>query len=249
MAQLGYREVNLNLGCPVGTVVRHGRGAGLLADPEGLDRLLWEIFEGREKAGLSDLDISLKTRLGMTEPGEWEKIFAVYASYPVSEITVHARTREDAYRGIPRLDSFEQILESYPSLPLVYNGNIFTKEDLDRIRGGFPSVNTIMLGRGLVRDPSLVRQLQGGEPLTKKELRAFHDALYEGLSQTMPGAAVVIGKMKEYWVHMGELFPDQKKQLKAVYKAKTRLEYEGAVRVLFNVGILKKSRNGLGGGL
>ena len=245
MADLGYREVNLNLGCPVGTVVKHGRGAGMLSDPENLDRFFDAVLGRWDQAGLSGVKLSVKTRLGMTEPSEWERLFAVYASYPLSEITVHARTREDAYRGVPRLDVYGEILEKYPSLPLVYNGNLFTKEDLALVKDRFPGTETVMLGRGLVADPALVRELRGGEPLGKKELRAFHDRLYADLSETMPGTAVVIGKMKEYWVHMGAMFPESAKQLKAVYKARTKVEYEGAVRVLFNTGRLAERKRSL----
>lgn len=245
MADLGYREVNLNLGCPVGTVVKHGRGSGMLSDPEGLDRFFDAVFGGWDRAGLLGVSLSVKTRLGMTDPSEWERIFAVYASYPLSEITVHARTREDAYKGVPRLDVYRQIREKYPDLPLVYNGNVFTPEDLALVKEHFPGTEAVMLGRGLVADPALARELQGGDPLTKKELRAFHDRLYGELTETMPGTTVVIGKMKEYWVHMGAMFPESGKQLKAVYKARTKVEYEGAVRVLFNTGRLTKRKRSL----
>ena len=245
LASLGYREVNLNLGCPVGTVVKHGRGAGMLSDPENLDRFFDCVFGKWEKEGLSGVDLSVKTRLGMEDPQEWEKLFAVYASYPLSEITVHARTREDAYKGIPRLDVYGQIREKYPYLPLVYNGNVFTREDLSLVKERFPGTDTVMMGRGLVADPALVRELQGGDPLTKKELRAFHDRLYGELTETMPGTMVVIGKMKEYWVHMGAMFPESTKQLKAVYKARSKVEYEGAVRVLFNTGRLAGRKKSL----
>lgn len=245
MADLGYREVNLNLGCPVGTVVKHGRGAGMLSDPEKLDRFFDRVFREWDRAGLSGVDLSVKTRLGMSDPSEWEKIFAVYASYPISEITVHARTREDAYKGLPRLGVYGQILEKYPDLPLVYNGNITAPGDLALVKERFPGTEAVMLGRGLVADPALVRELRGGAPLTKKELRAFHDGIYRELTGAMPGTTVVIGKMKEYWVHMGAMFPESTRQFKAVYKARTKVEYEGAVRVLFNTGRLTERKKSL----
>lgn len=69
----GYKEVNLNLGCPSKTVVSKNRGSGFLAMPEELDHFLEEIFEKTE------VKISVKTRIGRDEPDEFYKLMKLYS--------------------------------------------------------------------------------------------------------------------------------------------------------------------------
>jgi tRNA-dihydrouridine synthase len=102
------------------------------------------------------------------------------------------------------------------------------------IRRRFPSVRSVMTGRGMLRNPALARQLKGGQILTKAELRRFHDSLYAAYQQVMPGGGPLVNRMKELWTHMAILFPDGGRQVKSIYKARSPVEYEGAVRVLFN---------------
>jgi tRNA-dihydrouridine synthase len=235
IADLGYREVNLNLGCPVGTVVRKRKGAGMLQDPGLLDCFLEEIFEGCREKGPG---ISLKTRIGLEDTEQADRLFEIYARYPLTELIVHPRTREQYYKGLPDLDRFGQLLQVYEDrggkAPVCYNGNIYNVEDLAEIRRRFPRVHAVMTGRGMLRNPALARQLKGGEGLTKTELHRFHDSLYAAYRQVMPGGGPLVNRMKELWAHMAVLFPDGGRQIKSIYKARSPVEYEGAVRVLFN---------------
>lgn len=77
LAAYGYDTVNLNLGCPSGTVTAKKRGAGFLGEPESLDAFLYEIYEK------CPLQISIKTRLGISDLKEWERLLDIYARYPV----------------------------------------------------------------------------------------------------------------------------------------------------------------------
>jgi tRNA-dihydrouridine synthase len=247
MAELGYREVNLNLGCPVGTVTAKKKGSGFLTVPDELDRFLDAIFEGaeqilvtREDGSTGPLAISVKTRLGFTDVQEADRLFAIYEKYPLSDLIIHARTRAEQYAGQPELSAFLKILSS-SHLPITYNGNVFTKEDAAYVAAlSGEKLSGIMIGRGLVDDPSLTRQIRGGKPASKEELKAFHRALYEGyLSQygdgrDAAGDPVVIGRMKEVWSHLGNLFEDPGHYRKDIHKARTRASYEAAVRCLFD---------------
>ena len=235
LAKRGYREVNLNLGCPVGTVVRKHKGAGMLQDPGLLDCFLEAVFDGCRDSGPG---ISLKTRIGLEDTKQADRLFEIYARYPLAELIVHPRTREQYYKGLPDLDRFGELLQVYEDrggrAPVCYNGNIYNEEDMAEIRRRFPSVRSVMTGRGMLRNPALARQLKGGQILTKAELRRFHDSLYAAYQQVMPGGGPLVNRMKELWTHMAILFPDGGRQVKSIYKARSPVEYEGAVRVLFN---------------
>ena len=162
----GYEEVNLNLGCPSKTVVSKGRGSGFLADPDGLDRFLDEIFKK------CDVKISIKTRIGKDDPEEFARLLDIYNQYPVEELIIHPRVREDIYSGTPRLDAFSRAYEVRKA-PLCYNGDIFTVEDLKRIEREFPQITAVMIGRGVLRHPGLTGQLHGKDLPEKSVWEAF----------------------------------------------------------------------------
>lgn len=165
MADFGYPEVNLNLGCPMATVVNKHKGSGFLGVPDELDAFLNKIYNGAEKILTGDgkpLRISLKTRLGLNTPAEFDRIFNVYMQYPLSELIIHARTRKEMYAGRPHLELFRRLLDE-TSVPLIYNGNIFTVRDAERADALFAGASNLccglMLGRGLLSDPALAEKI------------------------------------------------------------------------------------------
>lgn len=166
MADFGYPEVNLNLGCPMATVVNKHKGSGFLSVPDELDAFLDKIYNGAEQIRTGSgkpLRISVKTRLGMNSPEEFERIFSIYRQYPLSELIVHARTRKEMYAGMPHLTIFRRLLDETP-IPLVYNGNIFTVRDEERAEALFAGTSSpcrgFMLGRGLLSDPALAEKIR-----------------------------------------------------------------------------------------
>ncbi len=221
MADLGYAEINLNLGCPSGTVVAKHKGSGLLADPAGLDRFLAEVFDGL--AG-QPLKISVKTRIGMEDPDEFPTIIEIFNQYPICDLTIHPRLRRQFYKGKPDLEAFACGLER-AVMPVCYNGDVFCKADAQALKARFPQVEALMLGRGLIADPALPRVLRGGAPLTGEELRRFHDSLLEDYCACILGEVNILHKMKELWNYWAGLFPEDKKGIKALRKAKNLPEY------------------------
>ena len=194
LRDLGYREINLNLGCPSGTVTAKKKGSGLLMYPEELDALLDRIFSDPMVTG-GEILVSVKTRIGKNSPEEWPQLMEIYNQYPIYELTIHPRIQKDFYKNHPDLEVFSSALEASKN-PVVYNGDIFTAADYRRFREQFPSVERIMLGRGLIMDPELGEKLlkieaeETGMDRVCKEtedgpdlvrLRQFHDALFEGL--------------------------------------------------------------------
>lgn len=241
---MGYDEVNLNLGCPSGTVVSKGKGSGFLAHPGELNEFLEQVFDGL------DLKISVKTRIGKTDPGEFEQLMEIYNRYPLSELIIHPRVQKEFYKGIPHRDVFAHAFQVSKN-PVCYNGDLFTVSDFHQFRQAFPEVETVMLGRGLIANPALALQLaerdavgkgrkDGGtravryDPKQEKiRLLDFHDALYHHYQETMPGERPTLFKMKELWSYMIFLFRDGEKCGKKIRKAQNFREYEAAVHTLF----------------
>ena len=228
MKARGYREVNLNLGCPSGTVVSKYKGAGFLARQEALNRFLDQIFQE------VDLEISVKTRIGIAAPEEFPELMEIFNRYPIRELIVHPRLRTDFYKNTPDRESFGYAVKESRA-PLCYNGDIFTEEAFRSAASRFPSVERVMLGRGLLANPALAERIRGIEeaPLTASRLAAFHRALYEGYRLAIPEERNVLFKMKEMWTYLICMFPEADRYGKKIKKAKSAGEYETAVAALF----------------
>lgn len=228
MKARGYREVNLNLGCPSGTVVSKYKGAGFLARQEALNRFLDQIFQE------VDLEISVKTRIGIAAPEEFPELMEIFNRYPIRELIVHPRLRTDFYKNTPDRESFGYAVKESRA-PLCYNGDIFTEEAFRSAASRFPSVERVMLGRGLLANPALAERIRGIEeaPLTASRLAAFHRALYEGYRLAIPEERNVLFKMKEMWTYLICMFPEADRCGKKIKKAKSAGEYEAAVAALF----------------
>lgn len=226
LEELGYKEVNLNLGCPSGTVVSKGRGSGFLYYPELLGEFLSEIFEQ------VNIDISVKTRLGKEDPQEFHKILEIYNKFNMKELIIHPRIQKDFYKNPSRLDFFAEIVDESRN-KVCYNGDIFTPSDYHIITERFPQIDSIMLGRGVIANPALAREIKIGNALTKEELKRFHDLVYEYNLEKQCGNTNVLYRMKEYWYYMNHVFPESKKQWKKIKKAVRLDTYEEAVKEMF----------------
>lgn len=226
LEDMGYREVNLNLGCPSGTVVSKGKGSGFLAYPDRLEAFLDKIFSQLT------IPVSIKTRLGKTDPAEFDRLLDIYNRYPVFELTIHPRVQADLYNGAPRREAFAKALAASRA-PVCCNGDIFSIEDLDAFTAAFPQADRVMTGRGAVADPALLRRFRGGPPAAREELRRFHDWLYDGYRQIMPGTVPVLARMKELWSYMLYCFTSPEQYLRPLRKARRLDEYEAVIDRLF----------------
>ena len=200
LAELGYTRVDLNLGCPSGTVVGKGKGAGMLRDPAALDRFLEAVFAA------CPIEISVKTRLGLEDPAEFGPILKVLSRYPIALLTVHPRTRRELYGPVFHPEAFARAAAE-TRLPLCYNGNLFTPADLEALERAFPGTEAAMLGRGMLADPALITRCKGGTR-DRAALIRFHDGLCDAyLAQMHPNQAA-LPKLKELWAYLSLLFPD-----------------------------------------
>lgn len=230
LAGLGYQEVNLNLGCPSGTVVSKGKGAGFLEDADRLDAFFDEVFSDAETR---ELRISVKTRIGVENAEEFEDLLKVFNRYPIDELMIHPRVRTDFYKNKPNRKVFAQALEQSVN-PVCYNGDIFSISDAVELKEEFPNLTAVMLGRGLLSNPALVRELQGGKPLQKEELLSFHDSIYESYRTLFtPDERSVLFKMKELWGYFAAAFSGAEREVKKIKKAQHFTEYEAAKNMIF----------------
>lgn len=218
---LGYTEVNLNIGCPSGTVTAKGKGAGMLKDLAALDRFLDSIYAA------APLPISIKTRIGFERAEEFENILSLYNRYPVKELTIHPRVRAAFYSGSVNMEAFSYAVANSKA-PLCYNGSICTRAQITAIADAFPQLQAVMLGRGLIGDPGL---LSGGT--TPEILSQFHDALLEAYIPAFGGSRNAIFRIKENWRHWLCKFERSETLGKRLRKTTDLEEYRAITRDIF----------------
>jgi len=224
---MGYGEVNLNLGCPSGTVVSKGKGSGFLAHLDELERFLDEIYEK------SPIAVSVKTRLGVHDPEEFWPILALYSRYPIPELTIHPRVQKQMlYRGEVHLKHFAKAAAEC-RIPLCYNSDLNTAADISAFAARFPEIKSVMLGRGFIGDPALVQKAQSGAGTGRATLEAFHHDLFEGFAASMKSQRNAMLRLKEIWFCHINLFDDHEKHIKRLRKANDIGEFLAAAAAIF----------------
>ena len=236
LMEMGYKEVNLNLGCPSGTVVNKGRGSGALKNLDNLYELLSCIFDEAVHTGLK---ISIKTRIGYEDASEFGAIISLYRQFPLEKLIIHPRTRMEFYKGSVHKESFEYALKEYLKTgeedKLCFNGELKRVEDVDRIEKEFPMIDHIMIGRGLLRYPFLLEDIEGKEAYDRQErIRNFLEELLSAYLEEFNGGAAAVLKLKEIWFYLQDSFKDCEAYVKDIKKAKGVAEYRAAVNVLLS---------------
>lgn len=247
LKEYGYKEVNLNLGCPSGTVAAKGKGAGFLKDTEKLARFLGEISEGMER---ENLRFSIKTRVGVESEEEFGPLLELYNQCPLTELIIHPRVLKDFYKYNVRMDAFKEGYEKSRH-SVCYNGDVFRKKDHDRLVKEYPDLDKVMMGRGIMMDPFLTEEITGemsgkadekifeetSEKMSGAEkaerLEQFHRLLCDGYARVMSGDRPVLFKMKELWGFLILSCPEEEKFMKKIRKAQRLTEYEAVVSELF----------------
>lgn len=233
--EYGYEEVNLNLGCPSGTVVAKGKGSGFLAKLDELEDFFDEVFDKCK------VEISVKTRVGRNDTNDWERILALFQKYPIKELTVHPRIQKDFYKGQVRMETFAYTYDNW-NIALCYNGDIFTKESYEKLTGRFPKLESVMLGRGLLMDPYLIGRLRGDnlpeEQVRRQTIQAFHEQLMTEYGAVLSCDRDLLYKMKELWFYMLDSFADSEKARKQIRKCEKLSEYRIITERLFQENCL-----------
>lgn len=227
LREFGYNEINLNLGCPSGTVVGKNRGSGFLALPDELDKFLDEVFSG------TDAKISIKTRIGKDSPDEFYKLLDIYNKYPLEELIIHPRIQKDYYKNNPNMEIYKYA-EEHSKNSLCYNGDIFNVKDYESLREEYPVLDRVMLGRGIIANPGLIGEIKNKEVVDKEKLKEFHDIIFEGYKEILSGDKNALFKMKEFWFYMKNVFADSDKCAKKIRKTSSVQEYISVVNMIFN---------------
>ena len=223
----GYDEVNLNVGCPSGTVVSKGKGSGMLRDIQALDKFLEEVFSR------SPLPISVKTRLGLENPEEFYPLLEVYNRYPIQELTIHPRVRKQFYDGPVNMELFDFGVE-HSKNPLCYNGDILTLSQAEALQQKYPQVQSMMIGRGLVADPGM---LSGGTDVNA--LEAFMNELMAVYEVEFGGSRNAIFRLKENWGFLHDRFEGSEKLWKRLRKTTDAAEFKAITAEIFHTLPLK----------
>ena len=231
---LGYKKVNLNLGCPSGTVTAKGRGAGFLDQPDDLDEFLDEIYSK------CPIEITVKTRIGMCFLSEWEDIAAVYKKYPIKTLVIHPRVGKELYKGSAHIDIYKEMVEmlsaDMPDTEFIYNGDIDSVEKLEEISKEIDVSSGIMIGRGLIADPSLAYQINNGSRPEdfKERFKSFHEELLTNYQTEMSYEDQVVKKMKELWSYLGKGLGVSDKSLKELLKVKNLSSYKNTYQMILS---------------
>lgn len=228
-ADRGYMEVNLNVGCPSGTVVSKGKGAGMLADPDGLDRFLDAVF------AKTPLPISIKTRLGISDPGEFPALLDIFNRYPVKELTVHPRVRKQFYDGSVDKEMFQFCMENSKN-PVCYNGNLASKAQISELSRQYPQLSAVMLGRGLIADPGMFVP----RGTTVQALEPFMAELLETYIVLFGGSRNAMFRLKENWHYLLCRFDGSEKLGKRLRKTTDLNEYRSITAEIFRTLPLKQ---------
>lgn len=210
---LGYEEINLNIGCPSGTVVAKGKGSGMLRDLDSLAEFFDRIFAA------SSLPVSVKTRIGLENPDEFPAILELYNHYPIRELTIHPRVRKQFYTGQVYREWFAYAM-THSKNSLCYNGDIHAVSDIEALQAQYPGLNAVMLGRGLIADPGM---LVGGTDMDK--LEAFLNALMDDYEVEFSSCRNALFRMKENWAYLHDRFASSDKLWKKMRKTTDAAEF------------------------
>ncbi len=237
LGDMGFREVNLNLGCPSGTVTAKGKGSGFLRSPDELDAFFQEVFASVR------LPVSVKTRLGYQSPEEFPRLLEIFNRYPIACLTIHARVRPEKYRGPLHMDVFADAL-ARSSNPVCFNGDLQTVEGVRNFEAQFPAAEAVMIGRGAVADPALLRKLRGGPAATREELQAFTQELYREYQVFFGQVGTAAQRMREVWFYLIHLFDGAERLNRQMRRFRNPGEYEAAEAAIFQELPLRRDAQG-----
>jgi len=228
----GYKEININMGCPSGTVVSKNKGSGMLKDKKFLEEYMDELFsflyDGKENVP----DISIKTRIGFYSEDEHRELTDLILAHPVKQVIIHPRSRVRMYEGNTNLDAFTYMYDALKGagIGVVYNGDIKTPEDYERIAKAYPDLDAVMIGRGLLSDPSLARRIKGGKCVDNEEYLSYMEALLNGYAEQLNNDKHILAKMKDLWNLAKPAFSGNDKGFKDMSKADTVESYRVCMR-------------------
>ena len=216
--ELGNKDVNWNLGCPHPTMTKKKCGSGLIAQADLIDRFLDTVCNEIPNR------LSIKVRLGLQDKSELKALIPLFNKYPITELTIHPRTGVQMYKGEVDLNMFELYMKQL-EVPVIYNGDIYTLDDFNKLNARFPTVNKWMLGRGLFSNPLLAQEIKSNSlmPVEEKYQRVmdFADELLRFYKKRLFGEAHLVQRMVSHWEYLHHSIPQGKKRYKQMRRTKS----------------------------
>lgn len=224
LANEGYGGADINMGCSFPLQVRKRHGAGLLPHPEMVAGIM------KATAGYPGFEFSVKMRLGWESKAEWKALIPILNDTPLTHITMHPRLGIEQYKMPADVEAFAEFLDACKH-PVIYNGDINTLGDIQRLEAQFPTLKGVMIGRGLLANPALGIEYREGRELTTNEqcalVHRLHDGMQQRLIPRLQGNTQFLTKMKPYWEYLLPTLP--KRLRKPILKATTIDKYQTAV--------------------
>jgi len=225
--ELGYTELNWNLGCPYPMVTKRGMGSGLICNPEKINQILDRVHSE------TDITVSMKMRMGYENPEEILDVFPILEKYPIKNIAIHARIGKQLYKGGVDLDSFQRCLDTSKQ-KLYYNGDITSFNKFLELQDRFPTIDHWMIGRGLLADPFLPSMIKNNTTEYPKNrwdvFSEFHDRIYNEYNAALSGTTPIKMKMLGFWEFFSQSFDNPQKTYKKIKKASNPKNYQVAVK-------------------
>lgn len=229
VANLGYTELNWNLGCPYPMVTKRCMGAGLLPFPNEIDKILSE-FENK-----SNINLSIKIRLGLESEDEIWKVLNILNQHKISEIIIHPRIARQMYKGIANRTIISTIIEKSAN-PIAYNGDILNTTDAEQIITENKQLTHLMIGRGLLYNPFLANELKGTKTdayQRRSKLQNFTENIAQQQLTRLQCAGHFLQKMTTYWEYWSQMFVNQHKIFKSIKKCHSTADYEYVTQNIF----------------
>ena len=227
VCNLGYKRIDINMGCPFPLQTKKGRGAAILQNTKHLENIVESINS------INDIDFSIKMRLGMDSAEDAKGALEIINKAKLHHLTIHPRIAKQQYKGEIDYQTFDYIYQNCLH-PIIYNGDILSQEDIYNIINIYPKIEGIMIGRGLLAKPYLAMELNKTIRLSVSErlsmIMKLHDAIYDYYSSVMQGEHQLLLKMKTFWEYLDEEIG--KKPYKAIKKSVNIKKYELAIRLI-----------------
>ena len=215
LRQMGYRRIDINLGCPFPPIALHRKGSGMLAYPDLVEALFKTL------ATVEDVEYSVKMRIGWDRNDQWRDILPLMDIIKPVNIAIHPRTGKQQYKGELDMEQFEALLAASP-WPVVYNGSLRTIEDIEQTIQRYPTLAAVMVGSGLAANPGMFTP-----DATTDDYRRFHDLLVDGYTEQLNGGeAQLVRHLQDIWQTF--LPGTSHKLFKAIRKSRTLDQYQNA---------------------
>ncbi|RSD29566.1 tRNA dihydrouridine synthase [Mesobacillus subterraneus] len=149
MAEMGFKGLDINMGCPVPNVTQNGKGSGLIRRPD----VAAELIQAAKAGGLP---VSVKTRLGFSEIDEWQDWLRHVLEQDIANLSIHLRTRDEMskvpahWELIPEIKKLRD--EVAPDTLLTINGDITDRQTGLKLAEQY-GVDGVMIGRGIFHNP------------------------------------------------------------------------------------------------